>query len=305
MAQDSLLNLTIKLEGFKAKDQISLQLDDKKYALSGERQETQTKLSIDDPTPGAVMFKSRFVSFWFEPGEQTLIISKSNFLKGTRLQGSKSQNLSNQLRAAEADEKVQIIEKNLKHPVIESYMATSSKNIPEMDRSRLMALMPKSIDDFSKYNARGIRIDKSEVVKKGDDIFDFVASTIDDKVTDTKALRGSYILLDFSATGCGPCWTAYPMIKKDIVEKSNIKVLTIVQDYAHEGWANIAKNRDIQFSWPILWKAENKKEIFEKYGIKGWPYYALISPEGEILETLFSGNHNRLMKMLERNNALD
>jgi hypothetical protein len=50
--------------------------------------------------------------------------------------------------------------------------------------------------------------------------------------------------------------------------------------------------------WPVLWKGDNKLEIFERYNVEGWPLHFLISPEGKVIDTWYGSGGNRLAKKL-------
>ena len=300
VAQDS-LRLTIRLEGFKKSDQLSIRIGGSGYNIPTSESEFQgIPIYLDKPQTGIVLFKNRFKSFWLENGDMELFISKSQFPKNVKISGSKSEELWNTILAANQDERAKILEKNIDHPVVNSYMMNSRPNLKPADLDRIRNMMSDEVNDFAKYNVTIFRYDKKEAVKKGDQLFDFVARTLNDEVIDTKALRGSYLLLDFAGTGCGYCWLSYPKMQELLPNYENLKVITFNNDYFIDKWEQIAERNNVDLPWPVLWKAENKREILEKYGVNIYPTYVLISPEGEILEYWRGSREEKLKSRLER-----
>lgn len=231
VAQDS-LRLTIRLEGFKKNDQLSIRIGGSGYNIPTSESEFKgIPIHLDKPQTGIVLFKNRFKSFWLENGDMELFISKSRFPENVKISGSKSEELWNTVLAANQDERAKILEKNIDHPVVNSYMMNSRPNLKPADLDRIRNMMSVEVNDFAKYNVTIFRYDKKEAVKKGDQLFDFVARTLNDEVIDTKALRGSYVLLDFAGTGCGYCWLSYPKMQELIPNYENLKVITFNNDY--------------------------------------------------------------------------
>lgn len=300
LAQKDTVDLTIYLDGFNKKDKVYMFIDDKSYEIYTNEAQKRANISLKASQLAQVSYKNKVKTFWFDKGELKLYISKSGFLKKTRLEGSKSQDLHEKILGATGEEKITLIEANIANPVVKNYMSYFSQTIPDEDKDRLIKLLPKSVGEYANYNIRRVKVDKENLVKRGDKIFDFKASTIDDQIINTEELRGTYILLDFASTRCGPCWDSYPYIKDLLSKANNLNVLTLVQDYSHETWHKVSENREISFTWAVLWKAENKREIFERYGVQGWPYYVLVAPDGTVAETLYSGNNKRLINMMKK-----
>jgi glutathione peroxidase-family protein len=137
-------------------------------------------------------------------------------------------------------------------------------------------------------------------VKVDSEIYDFTGQDKDGNSFNTKDYRGKYLLLDFAATGCGPCWSGYPELVTETSKYDNLEVLTFNQDDAIETWQSIADQRDIQLDWPVLWTGETKKEVFEIYNIQGWPNFFLISPEGKVLHNWMGSGGEQLQSTLSK-----
>lgn len=302
MAQDS-LRLTINLEGFKKNDEVTLYFNDSGYGLEPGAKQLHHTNYLDGPQELVIAFKSKVKRFWMENGDIILTISKSNFWKGSKIEGSKSELLYQSILSADRTERARLLEANIDHAVVIDYMRRHNADLNADDMARIRAKMPSEVNEFAQYHLGIIEIDRSEVLKEGDFMMDFVAMTADDTKVDTKALRGKYLLLDFAGTGCSWCWVTYPQMARDLVHYKNLSVLTFNEDYLIEGWAKRAERRDVSLPWPVLWKAENKEDIFKTYGVNVLPTYLLISPEGKILERWQAGKDKRIIKMLTRYNV--
>lgn len=298
-AQDS-LRLTFKLEGFKAKDQLSISFSEGQFLLPTEKEEVTIVRKLAGPESLAIIYKSRFKSLWIDNNNITVVISKSGFKNGINVQGSPSEDLWQQMVKAPKKERAKILEENINTKMAQSYLASSSNKLFPEDQERLLAMSNPKTNDLAKYNISLLGLDVSERLKEGDPMMDFIASTIDDQQTSTEDLRGKFLLLDFAGTGCGWCWIEYPNMVESLEKYENLQVLTINQDFAHEQWQKRANQRNIDLPWPVLWKAENKKEILAKYGIQVLPTHYLISPEGIILERWQGAKDNKLERVLEK-----
>jgi len=302
-AQDS-LRLTIHLEGFKKSDKVYLHFNEQNYILSTDRDSLSHTNYVAVPHAAYVTYKKTDHEWWIENGDITLSISKENFKSGVMVSGSKSEELHQAMKKANRAERASLIEANIDHPLAQSYMKAPRPDLHAEDIKRIRQKMPDHVNEHARYHVWGINIKKDEVLKEGDRIMDFVAQTSKDKVVDTKSFRGKFLLLDFGSTTCGYCWKAYPAMAEELMHYEDLQVLTINKDYRVEVWEKHARKREIFLPWPVLWKAENKREIFEKYGINVLPTYVLISPEGEILEYWRVGNDKKFSKMLEKHGVV-
>lgn len=298
-AQDS-LRLTLDLDGFNTKDEVYLILGDTAYKIDTSQDSFQLNRSIKEPRMAMIRFKSRAQTFWVENGEITVEVPKRGFIGGVKVSGSSSQSLWEEILKAPKDERAKILEENIDTKMAQSYLSSRSNKLFPEDQERLLAMSNPKTNDLAKYSISLLGLDVSERLKEGDPMMDFIASTIDDQQTSTEDLRGKFILLDFAGTGCGWCWVEYPNMVESLEKYENLEVLTINQDFAHEQWQKRADQKNIKLPWPVLWKAENKKEILAKYGIQVLPTHYLISPEGIILERWQGAKDNKLERALEK-----
>ncbi|WP_268123389.1 TlpA family protein disulfide reductase [Roseivirga pacifica] len=297
-AQDS-LRLTLKLEGFKEKDKLLIAFSEGTYNLPTEKEELTVVRKLEAPESMAIYYKSRYQLFWADNNDINVTISKSGFKKGLDVQGSPSEDLWQKIVKAPKEERAKLLEENINTKMAQAYLASRSNKLLPKDKERLLALSNAETNDLAKYDVSMAR-NISNTLKEGDQMMDFFASTIDGQETSTEDLRGKYILLDFAGTSCGWCWVEYPAMSQSLVKYQNLQTLTFNIDFRHEDWQKTADRREIDLPWPVLWKAENKQEIINRYGIDVLPTYYLISPDGIILERWQAGKVEKTIRKLKR-----
>ncbi len=133
----------------------------------------------------------------------------------------------------------------------------------------------------------------------GSMLWDFEAKDERDKIHRTKASRGKFLLIDFAATWCGPCWNGYSDMIKIIKKYPELDVLTFNQDLDIERWNRIAKSKFLRITWPVLWNSEAKFETFYIYDITNLPSFFLVSPEGIIVDKWKGSSKSRLKQSLK------
>jgi thiol-disulfide isomerase/thioredoxin len=94
---------------------------------------------------------------------------------------------------------------------------------------------------------------------------------------------GKYVILDFWATGCGPCLKSMPELKA-LGEKypDTVKIIGINLDASEEVWragTEMYKPSELNLNAPP------SSDIDKRYGVRGIPHYVILSPGGVILES--------------------
>jgi thiol-disulfide isomerase/thioredoxin len=298
-AQDS-LRLTIKLDGFKDKDELSIAFSEGQFNFPTDKEDITIVRKLNEPELMSFFYKNKYQSFWIDNTDMEVYIPKSGFSGGLVAKGSPSQALWNSILEAPQEKKASILEENIDNKVTHTYLATNSNALLPTDRERLLTMVPEDISDQAKYSLSGLDIDRKTKIKENDMIFDFTAKDADGNEFSTTDYRGEYLLLDFAATGCGWCWIGYPDLIEIKKEYPSLKVITYNEDFSKEGWSKQAERLKLNIDWPVLWEADDKREVFVKYGIDGWPYFFLISPEGEVLEAWFGSRKGRLVSALKK-----
>ena len=97
--------------------------------------------------------------------------------------------------------------------------------------------------------------------------------------------KGSYVLMDFWASWCGPCMQAIPNLRafKEKYASKGLKLVGVnVWDSSLEKGVACAKDKEMDCD--IIFTSDNKAA--ETYGVDGIPTLILIAPDGTIVERL-------------------
>lgn len=105
----------------------------------------------------------------------------------------------------------------------------------------------------------------------GDQAYDFTG--IDEKGNEIKISdykNEKYILLNFTATYCGPCWGTYSQMNRvQEIYQNELKVISLHWDNEKEQWAKMAEKAKIEFNCTSIWEAKDKSKICDIYKIDG------------------------------------
>ncbi|GAB5523466.1 MAG: hypothetical protein Roseis2KO_13380 [Roseivirga sp.] len=246
---------------------------------------------------------SRYTGFWIDPGHGEVTVFKKGFPGSTEVAGSKSHAIYKSVKFAETpEERFKSFLANKDHHVALEYL-NNSFQFSGLKTEQLQELYD-AVDENHKPELDKLRAHlvtrKIPTVKIDSDVYDFTAQDKDGNSFNTKDYRGKYLLIDFAATGCGPCWAGYPELIAETSKYDKLQVITFNEDDAIDTWQSIADQRNIKLDWPVLWSGENKKEIFEIYKIQGWPNFFLISPEGKVLDQWMGSGGEHLKFTLDR-----
>ncbi len=103
---------------------------------------------------------------------------------------------------------------------------------------------------------------------------------------DLKNKQGSYFMLEFWGTWCGPCKADHPELRdwNDRFEKKNISLVGIAMDSNADRVSNYTKETSLEWE-QIYFKlyGEEFKRITNEYYVTGYPTYFLIDPQGIII----------------------
>lgn len=160
----------------------------------------------------------------------------------------------------------------------------------KMSRLLFLILLLPALNCFSQY------------LPEGTEAINFNARTEEGTDFQLSALKGKYVLLDFTATGCGYCWESYPHLTEAQEKfKDNLQVVTFhVYDTLKTQWNRIALKRNINVNWIRVWDVENKEAIMNQYKVDGMPIYYLINPEGKIVSSWFGNRPKKLNRILDK-----
>lgn len=121
----------------------------------------------------------------------------------------------------------------------------------------------------------------------------FELETADGKVVKLSDLKGKFIVLNFWATWCVPCYKELPEFQKahQSLKDSNVEIIGI--NLAESGDKVNKYMHDHQLSFPVL--LDSYGNVSAKYRIIGVPTTFFINPDGIILGKIFGGGITKEM----------
>jgi len=142
----------------------------------------------------------------------------------------------------------------------------------------------------------------AQKVSVGDIAYNIVGTDENENQIDLSEYRGKYILLNFTATNCGPCWKTYDIMNEMQDNYQNkLKVVSFHVDNDKEKWNSISKRMNIDFKCTSIWGSEEKSKIVDIYNIDGFPYFYLINKKGKIIKKWFGNQKNKIVRILKQN----
>ena len=134
--------------------------------------------------------------------------------------------------------------------------------------------------------------------------------TLDDKDFDWDGLRGKYVLVQFTATWCGPCHAELPGMK-EVYAKYHDKGFEIVSLYVFERGVNpVAEIKEhvenSKLPWIVISETLTQKagqpDYKESFAISSVPTMQLVDQEGKIIMTNARGKalQTKLAEIFEK-----
>jgi len=120
---------------------------------------------------------------------------------------------------------------------------------------------------------------------------DFTQADVEGNPFSLSDLRGSYVLLDFWASWCGPCRAENPHVVAayEAYKDKGFTVLGVSLDDNKENWLKAID--DDKLEWKQLSDLQGwKNEVAQKYAVNSIPANYLLDPEGKILEKNLRGD---------------
>ena len=113
---------------------------------------------------------------------------------------------------------------------------------------------------------------------------DFTVRTLSGDTLTLADLKGKFVVLDFWATWCPPCVASVGELK-DLTKKYSRDRLVLVSISADEDeakWRTFVASKGM--NWEHFW--DRDRQLQKGYGVRGFPTYILIDPEGIIRERI-------------------
>ena len=247
-----------------------------------------TQVELSRPSPALIQSPNGdYGIFWVEPGKGEVLITREGFPNRILVKNAESNRIFQALQNAENDEAlIATFEANSSHITALFFLNISFK-MKEIPTETLQAMYElasdedkKSLSDLEAYLATA-DIPKVDIDSP---IHHFSGKNQEGKSIATDEFTDKYLLLDFSATWCGPCWEGYPELIKTARKLDKLQIITIMEDDNIKLWDQKVAHNKLDINWPVLWQIENKKELHEIYKVKEWPTFLMVNPDGKVID---------------------
>ena len=114
----------------------------------------------------------------------------------------------------------------------------------------------------------------------GEQIPSWTAKTINDQKLSSDQLEGTYVLLDFWGSWCGPCIEQIPKLKEahQTFADDNFQIIGIAYD-SQAALQQAVETHNI--TWPQV--LDEDARLSSKFNVYGYPTYYLINPKGKVI----------------------
>ena len=137
------------------------------------------------------------------------------------------------------------------------------------------------------------------IVGVGDDFADADFFDINGDTKHLSDYSGKYLLLDFWSSGCGPCIMAFPEMK-EIADnfRENLTIISISLD-TDSRWKEALETHGL--TWVNIRDPKSYGGLAANYGVAGIPYYAIVSPEGKVIDKWGGYGEGSIKKKVSEN----
>ncbi len=208
--------------------------------------------------------------------------------------------LTEEFANSEVEKRKKLIADNITNAAGVEFLSSSVSYYSDEELAELLAKVPESLHAMEPYTRTktDLLTKDAEKPKTGMQAPDFELESRSGELVSLSDFEGKYRLLDFSNSGCGPCFMALPEIKEAYEEYgSQIEVISIWDDKTKDIWLNSSKKHKDQITWTDLWDSEGY--VTGLYQINILPSYILINPDGEIEKIWNSYRKGKVLKEME------
>ncbi|MEM6395970.1 MAG: TlpA disulfide reductase family protein [Bacteroidota bacterium] len=123
---------------------------------------------------------------------------------------------------------------------------------------------------------------------EGEKAADFTSELIDGSRFSLSDLRGSYVLLDFWGSWCGPCRKEAPALKAIHEEAGGkLAIVSVAIERSAQNWKKAIDQDERNWPYHIMEETSSTRflngPISDLYGVNEVPTHFLIGPDGEIV----------------------
>lgn len=164
-----------------------------------------------------------------------------------------------------------------------AYMVNISKNKDNLEKAKaLYAYIPDVWRDSNSGREAKNVLFPQHVVEVGEEAADADLYDIDGKLWHLSDFRGRYVLIDFWSRGCGPCKMVIPEIKEAADKYKDRLVAVSISVDNEKVWKEHSATEGI--TWMNLSDKNLNTGIAAKYGVRGIPFFVLLSPDGKVVK---------------------
>lgn len=170
-----------------------------------------------------------------------------------------------------------------------NYLMYKDYNLQQLDSA--LATVPAYYKTQQRFKNAIANAKAQQATGAGQKFTDFAIPGADGKVQrlSDHVGRGTYTLVDFWASWCGPCRREIPNIKA-LYEKYNGKGMNFLGVAVWDAPADSRKAiSQLQIPWPCIVGTHNLTEPTKLYGIMGIPHIIIFDPKGRIVARGLSG----------------
>jgi thiol-disulfide isomerase/thioredoxin len=146
---------------------------------------------------------------------------------------------------------------------------------------------------------------ETNVAKVGEVFTDFDAIDQKENAMKLSDVKGRYILLDFTASYCGPCRQSAEELREISKEyKSVLTLVSISADVSKDVWLRSLKRDKV--SWLSLWDGKGSTGgAVLKYNASKLPTYVLMDMDGKIIDKWYGYSTGSLRERLKKFNMTE
>ena len=129
--------------------------------------------------------------------------------------------------------------------------------------------------------------------------------TLDGQSVSLVTLRGTVVVLAFSAQWCAPCRAERPMLRKFIDDFADQPVRLIGISGDHQREEAIAARDSGEITWPTLWDGGIEGNLVQTWNVHSWPTIVVLDEQGMIVARGISaaGLPNLVRSLLEKSSV--
>ena len=169
--------------------------------------------------------------------------------------------------------------------ILHSECFTYTKVLTKKDIKELYAKLAPEIKSTNKAGEIKNYAELTDTPLIGQKAKNFSQKTLDGKTIVLSDFEGKYLLIEFWASGCGPCRYSHKELRKlyKLYQPKGFEILGVSGDINKSDFENAVKKDSIMWTNVSDLKG-SQNDAFLLYGISGLPTYILLDKKGTIIK---------------------